>query len=1094
MEPEENQQGEQNFIKKAEGKLKDANRKANKTKNAVKFFIKLPMPAKIAIIAIIAIPIIIVLFAGFLGVIDNWDWNTAKTAKQEALGAGSGYSASVVTLNKSNGTWDVSVNDELKNKLTDAGIDTEGMSQDELLKQLLMLYGISDQDFSDEELELMPILLKAEIATQYVDLRKRDEMYDSTNNEYITLTDSQIEEAKENDQILGTIHLKRVNTSDLSNPIILEYIDYEEFKQIIKKDNPTEDDYKNIRGNFSINDEGKVVIATWNYNKTTYNLMDGYIKNPYTESEFENSENYILSEMTVDYEPLVNKYTLPFEVLTALLINSEDVEFVKKVANLAFNSNIEITIAEEMTKTNKTYITNYYETVRNYQYIQMCTLIEGNKNVAEDYKFLEGDNSCDDKNDNIEDSDELNKTSRIVLPNNKWNCTYKDINFTNENPSYSVEQKIEIKDNTYKYGITYADTWFIKIEKNVSAKEIPENLQEQGSKIENEYKYSEINETSRANIPNNVKNDYLEEYYKNNNQRIKESAEETIKSQENTQDYPIISTIKGNSNKIKIEYSKKIPKIIDSNGKSLGTTPPITENGLFVIYVSNVSGDTLTLIDEDKNEFIYTNTNKGWQHKEDTKDIEVDYNQTTIKYKRTDNQTEITADSEKTKYELQEEESKQTIYDKKDEKFLKAYDESSKAKGNMSSTPGWLEEMIDEYNPNYTTIISYLLDTYYERNTSDYNIEDLLGLYNINNFQNLAYGFSSASIYNYMRAWECNALYKYYIGESKECANYVDGEYYKVYYGGSADPTFNIAYGIVISRSYNDSYFNQKGVSSDVLRSYQTDGEKFTQLTGKEIEDIFEQIIDKHKNAVESQTSGLNLSQNQKDALTAIKYQYGNIGNFRSAYEEYYLKGDIEGFKQNFKDSQGYQPLLDTSTNNKEGRISNRVKANLELFINNKYTDMNGNAISTAGGDASNAINFALTFVGKTGNELSSIMNFSYDWCAVFACYCYEKVGIIPSVIEQRYTYCPTLMNYAKSKGIWHDKSGYTPKTGDMILFDWNANAQPDHVGLVVSCDDSYVYTVEGNTGNEEWKYSQVKQKSYTINNSYILGYISPTK
>lgn len=1089
MDPENNEQKKgSEFFKKSKEKFQKTKEKAEKTKKIIKFLRSIPKFVYIFLIGIILFVVVIVLFGVFLSIIDNWNWNTTKTAKQEVFGATSNYSASVVTLNKSNGTWEISVNDELKNKLTEAGIDTAGMSQDELLKQLLMLYGVSDQDFSDEELELMPTLLKAEIATQYVDLRERDKMYDSSTNEYITLTDSQIENAIEKDQILGTIHLKRVNTSDLNNSIILEYIGYEDFKQ--KLENNIYDD---IKGYFSINDEGNLVIATWDYNKTTYNLIDGYIENPYTESEFENSENYILSEMTVDYEPLVNKYTLPFEVLTALLINSDDIEFVEKVANLAFNSNIEITIAEEMTKTNKTYITNYYETVRNYQYIQMCTLIEGNKNVTEDYKFLKGDNSCDDKNDNIEDSEELNKTSRIVLPNDKWNCTYKDINFTKEKPSYSVEQKIEIKDNTYKYGITYADTWFIKIEKNVSVKETTENLQEQGSKIENAYKYSEINETLRENIPDNVKNDYLEEYYNNNKQRIKESAEETIKSQENAQDYPIISVIQGTTNTIKIEYSKKIPKIIDSNGKSLGTTPPRTENGLFVIYVSNVSGDTLTLIDEDKNEFIYTNTNNGWQHKEDTKDIEVDYNQTTIKYKRTDNQTEITADSVKTKYELQEEESKQTIYDKKDEKFLKAYDESSKAKGNMSSTPGWLEEMIDEYNPNYTTIISYLLDTYYERNTSDYNIEDLLGLYNIDNFQNLAYGFSSASIYNYMRAWECNALYKYYIGESEECDKYVDGDYYKVYYGGSADPTYNIAYGIVISRNYNDSYFSQKGVSTDVLRSYQTDGAKFTELTGKEIEDIFEQIIDKHKNAVESQTSGLNLSQNQKDALTAIKYQYGNIGNFRSAYEEYYLKEDIEGFKQNFKVSQ-YQPLLDTSTNNKEGRISNRVKANLDLFVNNKYTDMNGRAISTAGGDASNAINFALTFVGKTGNELSSTMNFSYDWCAVFACYCYEKVGIIPSVIEQRYTYCPTLMNYAKSKGLWHDKSGYTPKTGDMILFDWNANAQPDHVGLVVSCDDSYVYTVEGNTGNEDWKYSQVKQKSYTINNIRILGYISPTK
>lgn len=722
MEPEENQQGEQNFIKKAEGKLKDANRKANKTKNAVKIFIKLPMPAKIAIIAIIAIPIIIVLFAGFLGVIDNWDWNTAKTAKQEALGAGSGYSASVVTLNKSNGTWDVSVNDELKNKLTEAGIDTAGMSQDELLKQLLMLYGISDQDFSDEELELMPTLLKAEIATQYVDLRSRDEMYDSTNKSYKTLTDSQIKEARENNQILGTIHLKRVNTSDLSNPIILEYIDYTDFKNKLEANN-----YDDIKGYFSINDEENLVIATWNYSKITYTLNNGYITNPYkNDDSYKNSESYNLSEMVIDYKPLVNKYTLPFEVLTALLINSEDVEFVEKVANLAFSANIEITIAEEMTQTNKTYVTNYYETIRNYQYIQMCAPVNGRRTEIEaKYTFLDGDSNCD-TNDNIEISNGFSDI--YTQPSNINNCTYKDINFSNSIPSYIVTQTIETKDNTYKYGITYADTWFMKATKNISSTKAEEKLQETGSKVEGVYEYSETITGKREELPSKIKKDYLEEYYNNNKSRIEEKAKELENndSQGTTEKHPIVIQ---SGNTIEITYDTRFSIINGFVGGNLNYS-----NGLYKISINNFNNSILKIKDEGGNIFTYEKNLNNWNFVGSEKTVDVDYNQATIRYKKTDTQTSIVQGSKKIKYELVEDAPTQTLYDKKDEKFLKAYDESSKAKGNMSSTPGWLEELLDEYDPNYSTIITYLLDSYYGRDTSEYNLEGIKGIYNLGEF------------------------------------------------------------------------------------------------------------------------------------------------------------------------------------------------------------------------------------------------------------------------------------------------------------------------------------------------------------------------
>lgn len=792
MDPEEEEQKKQEkgFLEKSKNELKRSRERAEKTKKTIKIFMKLPMPLKIILLVLILVPVLIVLIGGFLYVINYRNWDTARTAKAEALGSGTGYSSGIVTLNKDKGTWDISINDELKKKLTDAGVDINGMSQDELLKQLLILYGFDENDFSDKEIELMPYLLKAEIATQYVDLRTRDKMYDSATKEYKTLSDSEIEEASKNNQIVGTIHIKRVNTSDLDNPIVLEYIKYEDFKKNLETN-----DYDKVKGYFSINDEGNLVIATWGYNKTTYTLENGKIENPYKGTNtFQNSESYTLSEMVVDYKPLVSKYTLPFEVLTALLVNSEDTEFVEKVANLAFSANIEVTIAEEMTETKKTYVTNYYETIRNYQYIRMCAPVSGNRS----YKFLSGDSSCDTSSDVIDDSSGFSENN-VNPPDSIYNCTYKDINFTNDQPSYTVKQYIILQDNTYKYGITDADTWFMKAKRTIENKVTTENLEQPASIVEDTYKYSETKSSKRANIPKDIEKNYLEDYYNKNKQRIEEIARQKTEQQANSQ----VAT------------------------------------------------------------------------------IDVDYDQITIRYKRTDTESSIASGSIKTKYELVEGTSTQTIYDKKDEKFLKAYDESSKAKGNMASTPGWLEEMIDEYDPNFSTIIMYLLDSYYGRDTSEYDINSVLDIYGLESFKQFS-GTSGAGfdqLKRYLHKWE---------GENP--AKSLDGTQYKIVDDGAGHAT--VGYGVDIVNGGHEAEFKANGYDTNIGSFVPVDF----------VDKIEEKSIQNAIQQVETMTNGLNLKEYQKYALVSRAYNCGAAGamgqrngmTFKEAYNKYWKDTDDE--------------------------------------------------------------------------------------------------------------------------------------------------------------------------------------------------------
>jgi signal peptidase I len=60
----------------------------------------------------------------------------------------------------------------------------------------------------------------------------------------------------------------------------------------------------------------------------------------------------------------------------------------------------------------------------------------------------------------------------------------------------------------------------------------------------------------------------------------------------------------------------------------------------------------------------------------------------------------------------------------------------------------------------------------------------------------------------------------------------------------------------------------------------------------------------------------------------------------------------------------------------------------------------------------------------------------------------------------------------------------YIPKKGDVIFFsDKFTLSDSTHVGIVTNTDASYIYTIEGNSGD------MVREKKYALNSKYILGY-----
>lgn len=102
------------------------------------------------------------------------------------------------------------------------------------------------------------------------------------------------------------------------------------------------------------------------------------------------------------------------------------------------------------------------------------------------------------------------------------------------------------------------------------------------------------------------------------------------------------------------------------------------------------------------------------------------------------------------------------------------------------------------------------------------------------------------------------------------------------------------------------------------------------------------------------------------------------------------------------------------------------------------------------------------------------------EWCDIFISWLAYKTGILNSLIPKE-AYVPNTAAWFKEKGQLKDRN-YTPSKGDLILFDYNKNRVPDHIGIVEYVEGNVIHTIEGN------KSKMVKRQQYAIGNSQIYG------
>ena len=162
--------------------------------------------------------------------------------------------------------------------------------------------------------------------------------------------------------------------------------------------------------------------------------------------------------------------------------------------------------------------------------------------------------------------------------------------------------------------------------------------------------------------------------------------------------------------------------------------------------------------------------------------------------------------------------------------------------------------------------------------------------------------------------------------------------------------------------------------------------------------------------------------------------------------------------------------------------ITNMATALKLTLYGSMLGGIGGGTGTRQGGEEVAAI--ALSQVGQVGGyPYWSWYGFSsrVEWCACFVSWCYAQVGLS----EPRFSGCTSGgMAWFQSHGQWGDRNYADIAPGDAIFFDWDGSGNADHVGIVVGVDETRVYTVEGNSGNDACNY-----KSYPRGSSVIRGY-----
>ena len=112
------------------------------------------------------------------------------------------------------------------------------------------------------------------------------------------------------------------------------------------------------------------------------------------------------------------------------------------------------------------------------------------------------------------------------------------------------------------------------------------------------------------------------------------------------------------------------------------------------------------------------------------------------------------------------------------------------------------------------------------------------------------------------------------------------------------------------------------------------------------------------------------------------------------------------------------------------------------------------------------------------------------EWCAYFVSWCARQAGISTSVVPRLGNCAAAVSWYKKYSNFRTPSTGYVPKAGDIVFFNWAGGETAKHIGIVTGVSGDRLYTIEGNTDSDRGYRCAAKVRSRSAN--YIVGYGVP--
>lgn len=400
----------------------------------------------IAGVPIIAILVIISLAFYYFtideGVWDN-DENSPRSYKNNVTITGNGVKVDTIAI--------------LKDALRNAGYTDEQIQQ---IESDLQNQGYSGEElekkFAQKALELLGIEgitnvsgisaaeliwnLNQDMYSKYLD--NYEQLQYLMNAELVTQMPHLTSLEGTND-LNGTIYFERCTENN--NKTRLMYIGEALFDELVKNSDSS------ILQYFTITEDNRIKIAYYYQESGSISTNDATVNVADYDSRFTNDNPSFINSRyetrTISYSTMIPEiYSMPFEYLWAMLVMSEDYDFVKGLADLSYNSEIIITVYDNVTE--NTTVTTYDYTRQQKDYSQI-----EKENVTITREVTENAKAS------LTEGLMLKEDSRTSSSSNTLTEEEEELEKEYDVESYNITKTIYTYTNLLEIKLTYADVW-----------------------------------------------------------------------------------------------------------------------------------------------------------------------------------------------------------------------------------------------------------------------------------------------------------------------------------------------------------------------------------------------------------------------------------------------------------------------------------------------------------------------------------------------------------------------------------------------------------------------------------------------------------